>query len=182
MTLDRPEMEWETIEAELENGNTSIAAHQTRRMAEWYLREACDRLNAKVPFKSNSRWTLGDFKNGTVSRYKELLRKGKTAEQSWGRDIEYLEDLEEKATDVTTRIDEFGSALNPNVHWNETEAEFAHCTAEELKPAVEAYREFYEMLWCEDCGSCLRIVEEQNRPVSMRCNCSNTDINLKKAN
>jgi DNA repair exonuclease SbcCD ATPase subunit len=180
-TLDRPEMEWETIESELENGNTSIAAHQTRRMAEWYLREACDRLNAKVPFKSNSQWTLGDFKNGAVSRYKRLLRKSKAAEESWGRDIDELEDLEEKATDVTTRIDEFGSALNPNVHWNETEAEFAHCTAEELRPAVEAYKDFYEMLWCEDCGSCLRIVEEKNRSVSMRCNCSNTDINLKKA-
>lgn len=180
-TLDRPEMEWESIEAELESGNTSIAAHQTRRMAEWYLREACDRLDGKVPFKSDSRWTLGDFKNGTVSRYTTLLKKSKAAENSWGRTTNHIASIEEEAKDIISRMDEFGTALNPNVHWNETESEFAHCTPEELRPAVEAYREFYDLLWCEDCESCLRTVKEGHRPVSLRCNCSKTDLNLKKA-
>lgn len=181
ITHARPEMEWDTVEEELENGNVSIAAHQTRRMAEWFLREACDGLDGKVPFKSDSRWTLGDFKNGVASRYKDLIRKSKNAEDSWGRDISHLEELDDRATDIIQRIDEYGPALNPNVHWNETESAFAHCTAEELRPAVDAYRDLYDLLWCNDCGSCIYVATEGNTAVSLRCNCSDIDINLRKS-
>lgn len=181
MTHARPEMEWETVEAELDNGNISIAAHQTRRMAEWFLREACDGLDGKVPFQSDSKWTLGDFKKGVTSRYKELLRKSKAAEDSWDRDVSHIEELDDEATDIIERIDEYGPALNPNVHWNETESAFAHCSAEELRPAVEAYRDLYELLWCDDCGSCIYVATECNSAVSLRCNCSNIDVNLRKS-
>lgn len=179
-TLDRPEMEWETIAELLDEGNTSMAAHQTRRMAEWYLREACDRLDGKVPFKANSKWNLGDFKNGVLSRYKDLVRKAKAAEESWGRDIGHLEELEVELRDVGERIDHDGQALNPNVHYNESESEFAHCTPEELKPAIEAYRDLYRLLWCETCDSCISVVKEGFEDTNLRCNCSETNINLKK--
>lgn len=180
-TLGRPEMEWSTIEEELADGNTSIAAHQTRRMAEWFLREACDRLNAKVPFKSNSRWTLGDFQNGAISRYKDLIRTSKAAEQSWGRDISHISELEDEVTDAVERIHEYGSAINPNVHYNEEESAFANCTAEELEPAIEAYRDLYELLWCDQCGSCVYLSKEGHQEDSVRCNCGNTNLNLRKS-
>jgi hypothetical protein len=180
-TYGRPEMEWGTIESELENRNTSIAAHQTRRMAEWFLREACDRLNAKVPFKSNSRWTLGDFQSGAISRYKELLRASKDAEQSWGRDASHISELEDEVTGVVERIHEFGSAINPNVHYNEDESTFASCTSEELRPAVDAYRDLYELLWCDECGACVYITMDGNQKDSLRCNCGHFDLNLRKS-
>ncbi len=179
-TVHRPEMEWETIDELLNEGNTSMAAHQTRRMAEWFLREACDRLDGKVTFKANSEWNLGDFKNGTVARYKDLISKSKAAGNSWNRDIDHLKELEENVKDITRRIDEDGAALNPNVHWNETESAFANCTAEELKPAVTAYHDLYQSLWCDTCNSCVRVVKEGIRDVSVRCNCSETNMNLKK--
>lgn len=178
--LDRPEMEWETISELLDEGNTSMAAHQTRRMAEWYLREACDRLDGKVPFKANSKWTLGDFKNGVVSRYKRLVRKAKVAEESWGREIDHLEALEDEITDLGERIDHDGRALNPNVHYNEDQSAFANCTAEELKPAVEAYRDLYDLLWCGTCHSCISVAKEGLKDVNVSCNCSDTNMNLKK--
>ncbi|GAB6860210.1 AAA family ATPase [Haloplanus litoreus] len=180
-THGRPEMEWDTIESELENGNTSIAAHQTRRMAEWYLREACDRLNAKVPFKSNSRWTLGDFQSGAISRYKELLRASKAAEQSWGGDTSHISELEDEATEVVDRIYEYGGAINPNVHYNEDESTFASCTPKELQPAVDAYRDFYELLWCDECGACVYISMDGQQEDSLRCNCGQLDLNLRKS-
>jgi len=180
-TLGRPEMEWDTIEDELTAGNTSIAAHQTRRMAEWFLREACDRLNAKVPFKSNSRWTLGDFQSGAISRYKELLRASKDVEQSWGRDTSHISELEDKATETVERIQEFGPAINPNVHYNEEESTFANCTPEELGSAVNAYRDFYDLLWCDQCGACVYISVDGHQEDSLRCTCGNMDLNLRKS-
>jgi len=180
-TLGRPEMEWGTIEKELADGNTSIAAHQTRRMAEWFLREACDRLNAKIPFKSNSRWTLGDFQDGAISRYKELIRASKAAEQSWGRDISQISELEDEVTAGVERIYEYGDAINPSVHYNEEDSAFANCTSEELATAIEAYQDFYELLWCDNCRSCIYVSTEGNDEDSVRCNCGNTNLNLRKS-
>jgi DNA repair exonuclease SbcCD ATPase subunit len=180
-TLGRPEMEWETIEAELADGNVSITAHQTRRMAEWFLREACDRLDAKVPFKANSRWTLGDFQQGVISRYKSLVKEAKAAEQSWGRDIDQFEDLDDEMTDIADRIGTYGAALNPNIHWNESDRDFANCTPAELEPAVKVYQDLFDALWCEDCNSCMSVVQEGNSDVSVRCNCAAINWNLKKA-
>ncbi|TKR27981.1 AAA family ATPase [Natronomonas salsuginis] len=180
-TLGRPEMEWETIEAELGDGNVSIAAHQTRRMAEWFLREVCDRIDAKVPFKANSRWTLGDFQQGVISRYKSLVREAKAAEQSWGRDIAHFEDLDDEMTNIADRIATDGTALNPNIHWNESDRDFANCTPAELEPAVTVYRDLFNLLWCEDCNSCISTVQEGNSDVSVRCNCSSINWNLNRA-
>ncbi|WP_137285470.1 hypothetical protein [Halorussus salinisoli] len=177
-------MEWETIQEELDAGNVSIAAHQTRRMAEWFLREASDCLNAKVPFKANSRWILGDFYQGVVSRYKSLVKDAKDAANSWGIEdkFEHFVELDGRMTDINDRVSKDGAALNPNVHWNETESEFAHCTPAELKPAVKAYKDLYNALWCDECGSCLNIVQEGQTDVSMRCNCSTINWNLRKDN
>lgn len=179
-TLDRPEMEWETISDLLDEGNTSMAAHQTRRMAEWYLREACDRIDGKVPFKANSEWNLGDFKTGVISRYKELIGKAKAAENSWGRDTDHLSEIEEELKDIGRRIDEDGAALNPNVHYNEDESAFAHCTPAELEPAIEAYRDLYDLLWCDNCGSCITVSKEELEATSVSCNCSEISMNLQK--
>lgn len=178
-TLDRPEMEWETISELLDEGNTSMAAHQTRRMAEWFLREACHRLDGKVPFKANSEWNLGDFKDGVLSRYKDLIGKAKAAEDSWNRGIDHLEELENRTKDIARRVDEDGAALNPNVHWNEAESAFANCTASELEPAVAAYRDLYQLLWCDTCDSCVRVVTEGSSDVNVRCSCNKTNINLR---
>lgn len=178
--IDRPEMEWETIEAELEAGNVSIAAHQTRRMAEWFLREACDGLNAKVPFKADSQWTLGDFQQGVVPRYKSLARSAKDTAHSWGREerVEHFEELNDEMIDINNRISQDGAALNPNVHWNETESEFAHCTPAELEPAVEAYKDLHETLWCDECDSPLTVASQGQTDVSVRCNCASVYWNL----
>ena len=183
-TIDRPEMEWETVETALDDGNVSIAAHQTRRLAEWYLREACDRLGGKVPFKADSEWNLGDFQQGVISRYKKLLGKAKASANSWGNEerVEYFTELDDNMTDISDRIAEDGAALNPNIHWNETESKFANSTPSELRPAVDVYKELYEILWCEDCDSCMRVVQDGLVDDSVRCNCSSIHWNLRIAN
>jgi DNA repair exonuclease SbcCD ATPase subunit len=179
ITPDYPELEWDTIAGLLEDGNKSAAAHQTRRMAEWFLREASHRLEAKVPFKSDGRWTLGDFKNGVVSRYRELIGEAKAAEDSWNRDLEALEKLERRSQEIFECVDEDGAALNPNVHYNEDDTAWANCNRDELRSAIVAYRDLYRLLWCDVCDSCMSLMEDGNESVGVRCNCGEIDFNLR---
>lgn len=179
--VDQPEMEWETIEQELEAGNISIAAHQTRRMAEWFLREACDRIDGKIPFKADSEWTLGDFKKGVVTQYKDLVGMAKAAANSRNEDMEYYERLEDEMGDIDQRISKQGAAINPNVHWNEGESAFAGITPQEMRAAVEAYRDLYRQLWCEECNSCIRLLREGRQVVRVSCVCDDISWNLRKS-
>lgn len=179
-THDNPEMEWETIYEYLDADQVSQAAHQTRLMAEWYLKEICDKLDAKVPFKANGKWTMGDFKSAAISRYKELLKRSKSAENSWNRDTTELADLEEHAKDVFERCDRDGSALNPNIHWNDTDTAFADFSGSELRPAVEAYHDLFKLFWCEDCNSSIRLTRKGQNLDSLSCRCKRMDYNLTK--
>jgi len=180
--IENPGMEWETVESQLSSGNTSIAAHQTRRMGEWFLREACDRLNGKVPFKADSEWTLGDFQQGVISRYKSLVGQAKDSAHRWDKEerVNHFEKLDDQMTNISRRIARDGAAINPNVHWNEEESAFADCSASELEPALEAYRDLHEALWCGECNSCIRVSQDGNEDIGVRCNCSSIHWNLQK--
>ncbi len=115
-----------------------------------------------------------------VYRYKDLLNQAKAVENSWGRDTDHLEAIEEELKDISQRVDRDGRILNPNVHYNEGENAFTDCTAAELEPAVEAYRDLYELLWCDTYDSCISVAKEGFKTTNVRCNCSETNINLKK--
>lgn len=177
-TMEQPEMEWETIHDLLDDGKVPSAAFQTRRLSEWFLREACDQLDAKVRFDSDSNWTLGDFKAGATSRLSTLIGKAKQAEQSWGNDITELNKLDESLSELYERLDQDGKALNPNIHWNETESAFSHCSPAELRPAVKAYQELYQVFWCGNCESVLSLSKEGNTPTAIRCRCQDINWNL----
>lgn len=179
-THENPEMEWGTVYNYLENEQVSQAAHQTRLIAEWYLKEACDNLDAKVPFKSNGKWTMGDFKSAAISRYKELLKRSKAAENSWNRDTSELAALEKHAKDIFERCNQDGSALNPNIHWNEADTPYADYSGDELRPAVEAYHDLFNLFWCENCNSSLRLIRQGEKFDSMSCRCKKMKYNLVK--
>lgn len=179
-TMGKPEMEWETVYELLDEGKVPSAAFQTRRLSEWFLREACDQLDAKVRFASNSNWTLGDFEQAAKPRLKGLIGEAKQAEQSWGNDIDHLNELEDELKKIFEDLDQHGAALNPNVHWNEVESEFSHCTPDELRPAVEAYHALYDVLWCSNCNSSLRLEKQGQTATGVRCRCSRTQWNLEE--
>lgn len=171
--------EWDDIDRLLEEGNISGAAHRLHRFAEWFLRESADRLNGRVEFKANSRWTLRDFQSATQSKYKELLKKAKQAEESWGHDISDLSDLDDRRGDIYQRIQATQPAINPNVHYSGDKSMWAGCTRTELEDAISAFRDLYELLWCDNCGACLSVVTEDHEEVRVQCRCGElADWNL----
>jgi len=164
----RLESGWDRMEELIEKGDLHGAAHRLRRTAEWFLKEICERLGAEVKFKTNGRWSLGDLLHPALSRYKELLKKAKKAEQSWGNDIDHLNQIDDKRKEVSDEINSLTREINPNVHYN---ADWSSYTIDDFKAVADAYRELYELLWCENCGTFVKAIEKNHEIVSLKCKC-----------
>ncbi|GAB7009028.1 AAA family ATPase [Halorubrum trueperi] len=167
--LGRSGDEWDRIEELMDEGDVQAAASRLRHTAEWFLREACHQFGAEVRFKSDSRWTLGDFTGPGMSRYKELLKQSKRAGNSWGNDISEINDLDNKRSEVYSNFQREMGAVNPNVHFNENE--WATFSVAELRPVVDAFKELYDLFWCSNCNSCLSLVEDGFDEVAFKCSC-----------
>lgn len=168
-TLGRSGDEWDRIEELMDEGDVQAAASRLRHTAEWFLREACHQMGAHVRFKSDSRWTLGDFANPAKSRFKKLLKQSKRAGQSWGNDISDINALDDERGEVYSQFQREMGAVNPNVHYNEDE--WATFSVAELRPVVDAFKELYDLFWCNNCNSCLSIVEDGYQEVGIKCSC-----------
>lgn len=167
--VDQLSSGWERIENHLADGDVPAAAHRLRHTAEWFLREACHQLNARVRFKADGLWSLGDFMGPAKSKFKALMKDAKRAEQSWGNDIEEINNLDNRRGDVYRRLGMEEDAVNPNVHYNADE--WASFTPDEMEEVVEAFRELYDLFWCDNCGSCLRVIEEDYQESRLLCRC-----------
>lgn len=177
--ISRSGNDWGKIEKRLEEGDVQAAAHRLRFTCEWFLREVCDRLNATVEFKDNHRWNFGDYYNGATSKYKDLLKAAKRARQSWGQDIDDLQDLDNKRKEVYSEINKIIGEVSPNVHYSE---EWASYTVNELEEVVDVFRELYHLFLCEECDSFIKVVKEGHKEVSMKCKCGEKiDCNLEEA-
>lgn len=167
--VDQLSSGWARIENHLESGDVPAAAHRLRHTAEWFLREACHQFGAEVRFKANGLWELGDFMGAALSKFKESIKKAKVAEESWGNDIENINSIDETRSEVYRQLNMEQGAVNPNVHFNENE--WATFTPSEMREVVEAFRDLYDLFWCDNCGSCLRVIEDDYEEVGFRCRC-----------
>lgn len=167
--VDKMSEGWDRIDTLLAEGDVPGAAHRLRHTAEWFVREACHQLNAEVQFKADGLWALGDFMGPALSKYKDVLKRAKKAEGSWGNDISAINELDDRRGDVYRQLNMERGAVNPNVHFNENE--WATFTPDEMRDVVDAFRNLYELFWCDNCGSCVRVLEEDFKEVGFRCSC-----------
>lgn len=163
--------EWDRIEELMDEGDVQAAASRLRHTAEWFLREACHQFGAEVRFKSDSRWTLGDFSGPAMSRFKELLTEAIDAGESWDHNetVSEIQDLHSERSEVYTQFQNEMGAVNPNVHFNENE--WASFSVAELRPVVDAFRDLYDLFWCSNCNACLSLVEDGYDEVAFKCSC-----------
>lgn len=161
--------EWDRIEELMKQGDVQAASSRLRHTSEWFLQEVCHQLSARVRFKSNSRWTLGDFSGPAMSRFKELLKQAKRAGNSWGHDISEINELDNLRSDVYASFQQEIGAVNPTVHYNENE--WATFTVAELRPVISAFHDLYELFWCSVCDSCVHVVEDEHKDVQIKCRC-----------
>lgn len=170
---------WERVHELLREGDVPGAAARLRRTGEWFLRELAGRIGAKVEYKLDHRWSLGDFAYPVLDRFSQLITDAKKASKSWGRDTSEIESLNQKRKSVWNDWWSESSAVNKSVHYREDE--WSTFQPEELQKVVEAYKSLYDLLRCSECKSFVRVLPDDHKPGQIVCSCRKTfDWSLEK--
>jgi len=171
---------WDRIDRDLQKNDVPAASHRLRRGAEQFFSMACDSLQAKVTYKINGRWQLGDFLPAAISRYKDLLKKAKSAAQTWGylEEFEMLQKLEDEAQQIIKCSNAEQWAINSSVHYNN----WANLSEEDFRPVVETFHRLCNLFLCGSCGRMLQLATTGMTPVNVRCSCGKINWNLTKKN
>ena len=138
----------------------------------------CDSLKAPVTYKLDGRWELGDFLQAAQGHYGKLLKKAKSAAQSWG-DREFVSTLGEIDStfgQICTRLNTEQWAVNANVHYNN----WANFTLEDFRPVVEAFQDLYGHLTCRQCEGYFYVMTRGSALENVRCSCGQVSWNLQK--
>ena len=169
---------WERIDQDLQQEDVPNAAFRLRRGAEHFFEMACDGLQARVEYRSDGRWELGNFLPAAISQYRTLLKKAKAASQSWGTEdkFEQFQELDTVASQIIARSQVEQWAINSNVHYNN----WARFTKSDFQPVAEAFRDLCEMFRCGKCQGMLYVACSGPIPVSVRCRCGAVNWNLQK--
>jgi len=168
--------QWARIEEDLARGDVGSAAAKLRRGAEEFFGSVCDALRARVPYKLNGRWELGDFLPAAVGAYRDQLKAAKKASRSWDdrEAAERIDELESTLTQIYSRTSAEQWAVNAAVHYNE----WARLTAEDFRVVIEAFHDLFGVFRCARCESTLYLAMSGFTPTNLRCSCGALDLNL----
>jgi energy-coupling factor transporter ATP-binding protein EcfA2 len=160
---------WDRMAVDLASNDVPTAAHRLRRGAEDFFAEICDGLEARVRFRTTSRLELGDLIPAAMSRYKELIRLGKSAAQSWGDSaaMDRLVELDSVASQIFDRTQVEQWAINDNVHYNS----WANFTPDDFQPVIDAFQDLFDMFRCPECETLLRVATTDSKPSGVSCRC-----------
>lgn len=169
---------WRRIEDDLGKNDVPSAAARLRRGLEQFLGMVCDALQAQVVYKLNGRWELGDLLPAAMGQYRKLLKQGKKAAQLWENNeiMDKLEELDSTSGQIFTRLNVEQWAVNAGVHYNN----WANFLEKDFRPVVEAFQDLCSLFVCSktECSGMLRLINVENKPIAVRCQCGEVNWNL----
>jgi hypothetical protein len=167
---------WERIEEDIKRNNITDAAARLRRGSEQFFSEVCDALQARVTYKLNTQWQLGDFLPAAMERYRELLKLAKSAANSWCDEasVEMLKELDSTRAQIYKRSGAEQWAVDTNVHYNN----WANFLENDFRPVVDAFQDLYGLFTCSNCGGMLYLATTGIKLTNVRCNCEKVNLNL----
>lgn len=167
---------WRKIDVLIDENNIQYASEILRRYLEHVFEDICHRLHASVPYRSDARYTLGDFLPNGYSALKNLLKKGKNAANSFGNtlEVELLSKWDEKLCHMyqIVHIDDW--QLNSAVHYNNWE----NFHKNDFLPLVDAYKKLIDCFKCDKCNSFVCLTNIDGVACSVDCPCGNVSIKL----
>ncbi len=168
---------WSEIDDLVGKNEIRAAAAQLRNYLEYVSAEWCARLGGRVEFKSHGKYELGDLLPAAVGAMNSLYKKAKASAQSWSNqrmhdEIDANHDVFSKAASET-QAEQW--QINPAIHYNEWE----NLQRQDFEPVVGAFKELERQLQCPACGDGFYVVHSGNEKESVRCACSNVNLNLK---
>jgi len=169
---------WEELTDMLKKNDVRGAAALLRNYLEHFSKEACQGLRAKVEFRGDAQFSLGDLLPNAIEKMKKLLKVGKAAAQSWGQT--------EKLAAITEQEDRFGTAVeaskveqwqvNTAVHFNE----WANLHRNDFEPVANAFKALVEAFTCMKCNATFFVTPEHGEAEALRCGCGECNVNLLK--
>ncbi|HTQ12524.1 MAG TPA: ATP-binding protein [Rhizomicrobium sp.] len=160
---------WEEISGALDKNDVRTAAGALRHHLEHLAGEYCGNIGARVEFRGDGRYELGDLLPSAVGMMNALYKEAKSAANSWGN------------ADLVKAIGEreglFGAAakaalgeqwqINPAIHYNE----WANFSKQDFAPVVETFKALVAQFSCPKCDGPLYLVKNNQKRDSLRCAC-----------
>lgn len=167
---------WQEIEDYLSKQDVRGAAALLRHYLEHFAKELCGRLRARVEFRGDAQFVLGDLLPSAVGEFGKLLRQGKASASSWGLSegqgaISLLEE-ELASANQQTNCDQW--QVNAAVHYNE----WANFTPQDFTPVVAAFKRLEQCFGCGQCGEILYVTPDRGEKEALRCGCGLINVNL----
>lgn len=177
--LDEIEEVWDKIEADLAKNEVPTAAGRLRRHLEYVSADLADELGAKVSFRADGGYDMGELLSAVIGRQGELLKWAAKAAKSWDdkEQIARVDALQKARQEILMAKEGEQWVINKAIHYNE----WADLTKNDFKPVVTSFRQLIQQFRCDKpkCDSWLSLTP-RNDPVDLRCACGNFRLNLKE--
>ena len=169
---------WKEIEDALNNNDVRTAAVVLRNYLEFVAGELCHRLRARVEFRGDAQYQLGELLPAAVGQLRTLYGKGKAAANSWNQQ-QIVDELSDRHAAFGALVEASNVErwqINAAIHFNAWE----NLEKGDFEPVAQAYRKLVEAFYCGTCNEALRVSPDREAVESLRCGCAETNINLKK--
>lgn len=177
--LDEIAEVWDQIDADLEKNEVPTAAGRLRRHLEYVAADLADELGAKVNFRADGGYDMGELLSAVIGRQGELLKLAAKAAKSWGDDeqVAKVAALQKARNEILTASNGEQWVINKAIHYNE----WADLSKNDFKPVVAAFKQLLQQFRCAKpkCDSWLSL-SPRNDPVDLRCPCGAFHLNLKE--
>jgi hypothetical protein len=175
--LDEVGEVWDKINADLARNDVPTAAGRLRRHLEFVAADLADELGAKVNFRADGGYDMGELLSAVIGRQGELLKCALKAAKSWddAAAIAKVEELQKTRQQILAEKEGEQWVINKAIHYNE----WAALSKNDFKPVVKAFSELLEQFRCTKpkCDSWLSLTP-RNDPVDLRCACGASRLNL----
>ena len=170
---------WTEIQEALDIDDVPRAAALLRRYLEYISVVLADNLRAKVEYRGDASYDLGDLLPSTLNRWKDRLKKGIKSAERWGHGNTQgkLEETLAEAEKLIANSSAEQWAINKSVHFNEWE-NFAKT---EFKEVADAFKALLDHIRCQNkkCGGYPYLIPRKGASEQLRCSCGAVNVNLK---
>lgn len=170
---------WIEIDAALFKNDVPRAATLLRRYLEYIATVIADNLRAKVEYRGDANYDMGDLWPSVTNRWRDRLKQGIKTAAHWGHDT-VKDELEKRCSEAEELIKKTNAeqwAINKSVHFNEWE----NFTISEFREVVDVFKALLEHIRCSNptCGGYPYLEPRKGSSEQLRCNCLTVNINLK---
>lgn len=169
---------WSEIMDNLNNNNIQSASSLLRYYLEYISKEICHKLRAKVEFRGDAMFQLGDLLPSATKCLSDYIKKAKDTASSWDKqdDLKIINSYQAKLSDLVQRSNVEQWQINKSVHYNE----WVNFSKEDFLPVVEIFKELINFFICEKCNGMIYVSPERGEKQSVRCSCNTINFNLQK--